>query len=496
MRGSSVRPVTIPALREWQPAAASFVPGSPVRIVLAAGLSETAEVFVRDLRALGADVEVMVQSGPPARGEVHLRLEAADPGLGAEGYRLELGQAAVITANAAAGAFYGTRSLLQLLAQPEPVPAGVARDWPRYGERGLMVDIGRKHFDFGWLAARVRELAYLKLNRLHLHFTEDIGWRIESDRNPPLHAEQHLRKQQVRDLVALATRHHITVVPEIDLPGHMGAALAPHPEFQLRDASGTANPGKLDYTIGGARRFVTELIEEYLPLFPGHVWHTGADEFLAPADYARYPQLERYAKQTYGSDANAKDGVLGLLNEVNDLVRGHGKTLRMWGDGLGGGSAVSVDPSVDVEWWTDITPLSELVPVPTPRQVLDAGHRIHNASWYPTYYTNLATQEPPRPDLPGMYEKWRVHRFRGQRYVDGTVGAPYHDIDPATAANLGSTLHVWNDEPEQETAAEVARGIHQRLRVLAQHTWESPCLVPGYAEFEPLITRVGDAPGA
>lgn len=452
-------------------------------------------MFARELRVLlGAEVRVTVQSGPQARGEIHLRLGAADPVIGAEGYRLELGEAAVIAANAAAGVFYGTRSLLQLLAQPEPVPAGVALDWPRYGERGLMVDIGRKHVDYEWLAARVRELAYLKLNRLHLHFTEDLGWRIESDRNLPIHAEQHLRKQQVRDLVALAARHHITVVPEIDLPGHMGAALAQHPEFQLRDASGKACTGKLDYTIGGARQFVRELIEEYLPLFPGRYWHTGADEFLAPEEYERYPQLERYAKHAYGSDANAKDGVLGLINEVNDLVRGHGKRLRMWGDGLGGGSAVSVDPSVDVEWWTDVTPLSELVPVPTPRQVLDAGHRIHNASWYPTYYTNLPTPEPPRPDLPGMYETWRVHRFRGMRYVDGTAGAPYHDIDPATEANLGSTLHVWNDEPEQETAAEIAAGIHHRLRVMAQQTWESPRLVSSYAEFEPLIARVGQVP--
>lgn len=463
------------------------MPASPVRIVLAfaAELSETAEVLARDLRALlSAEVRVTVQSGPPARGEIHLRLGAADPVLCTEGYRLELGEAAVITANAAAGVFYGTRSLLQLLAQPEPVPAGVALDWPRYGERGLMLDIGRKHLDYEWLAARVRELAYLKLNRLHVHFTEDLGWRIESDRNPPIHAEQHLRKQQVRDLVTLATRHHVTVVPEIDLPGHMGAALVRHPEFQLRT-------GKLDYTVDGAWQFVRELIEEYLPLFPGRYWHTGADEFLAPEEYARYPRLERFAKQAYGSDANAKDGVLGLINAVNDLVRGHGKTLRMWGDGLGGGSAVRVDPGVDVEWWTDVTPLSELVPVPTPRQVLDAGHRIHNASWYPTYYTNLPTPEPPRPDLPGMYETWGVHRFRGFHY-----GAPYHEIDPATEANLGSTLHVWNDEPEQETAAEIAAGIHHRLRVMAQQTWESPRLVPGYAQFESLIARVGDAPGA
>jgi hexosaminidase len=496
---ASSRPETIPALREWTPASGGFRLGSPARIVLAPGhadaLGGDAEVFAEDLRALlGVAVQVVVRSGKPKAGEVTLRLGAADPQLGDEGYALDIGPAAVVTANKPAGVFYGTRSLLQLLPRGNAVPAGRARDWPRYAERGLCLDIGRKHLSYEWLEARVYELAFLKLNYLQLHFTEDLGWRIESDRTPPVHSDVHLTKAQVAALVELAARHHITVVPEIDLPGHMTAGLAQYPQFQLKDVLGRANPGKLDYSIPGARQFVRELIEEYLPLFPGPYWHAGMDEYLPPAEYYLYPQLERYARERYGSEATVKDGVIGLANEINALVRGYGKTLRVWHDGLSGGRAVTLDENVNVEWWTDVSPLGDLLP-PKPQELLDQGHRIQNASWYPTYYTNLPAYMPvPRPDLKGMYETWAVHRFRGALYVDGTIGGPYHDIDPGEPHNLGSKLHVWNDDPEKETEQQIAAGIRPRLRVMAQQTWESPKLVPTYPEFAQLIDRVGNPP--
>lgn len=500
------RPWTIPALRQWEPAPGAFRLNSPARIVLApahgSALSDTAELFAEDLRALlGVPAQVVVRGGAPKAGEVGLGLGAGDSELGAEGYRMRLGSAAVITANEAAGVFYGTRSLLQLLVQGYSVPAGVARDWPRYAERGLLVDIGRKHLTFDWLKARVHELAFLKLNLLHLHFTEDLGWRIDSEVHPEVVLEEDRRdgkfltKDQVRELVALAARHHITVVPEVDLPGHMGAALHKHPELQLRDVFGRANAGKLDYTLPDARAFVRELIEEYLPLFPGRYWHTGADEFLPPLEYYLYPQLERYAKERHGGDATAKDGILGLANEINALVRGHGKTMRVYHDGLNGGNAVTLDKNIDVEWWTDFSPIGDAQML-TPRELLEMGHRIQNMGWYPTYYSNLPPHQPvPHPDLEGMYEIWAVHRFHGPLFVNGTVGTPYHDIDPAEPRNLGSKLSVFNDDPEKETEQQIAEGIYRRLRVMAQQTWESPKLVPAYADFERVIERVGRAPG-
>ena len=108
-----------------------------------------------------------------------------------------------IEARTAAGAFYGTRSVVQLLRRKRSIPAGTARDWPRYPERGLMLDNGRRYFSPRWLRARIRELAYLKLNQLHLHFSDDQGFRIASRSHPEIVSDPHLTKRQVRSLVAL-----------------------------------------------------------------------------------------------------------------------------------------------------------------------------------------------------------------------------------------------------------------------------------------------------
>jgi len=495
--GLTARPWTIPALREWTPRTGTFTLSSTTQVVLRPGdadrLTDAAALLADDLQTLtGTRPPVVVRSATPQAGEIHLRLGAGDAQLGQEGYRLDVGKAAIVTANGVPGAFYGTRSLLQMLGQTAVLPAGLARDWPRYAWRGLMLDIGRKHLTYDWIADHIRTMGFLKLNYLHLHFTEDLGWRIESDRVPRLHSAEFLTKTQVASLVALAARYQITVVPEIDVPGHMGAALASYPQFQLRDLFGQAATNKLDYTIPEARTFVRELIEEYLPLFPGPDFHIGVDEFLSPLQFGLYPQLQRYATATYGAHANVQDGIIGFANQLVALLRSHGKTTRAAHDGTNDGVTQRLDTETILEWWTDVSPLGVGSTIPTPQQLLDRGHRIVNAGWYPTYYSNLGIPLPPKPDLEGMYETWAVHRFRGPLFLDGTWASPYLEVSPTEPGNLGSRLAVWNDDPTAETEAQIAAGIHPRLRIMAQKTWESPLLVPTYAEFAGVITRVGD----
>ena len=356
-----------------------------------------------------------------------------------------------------------------------------------------MVDVGRKYFTPGWLRARVRELAWLKLNYLHLHLSDNQGFRIESDRHPEVVSDRYLTKAEVRALIELARRHHIVVVPEIDMPGHMEAALRAHPELQLHNAAGMASPANLDYTLPEARAFARELVEEYLPLFPGRYWHSGGDEYLitvpgfqTPGDYAAYPHLEAYARQRYGPDATAKDGILGFVNEIGDLVRSRGKTQRIWHDGLEGANVVEVERSATVDWWIDTAG-------PTPQELLDQGHRIMNAGWFPTYYVS-GPLGAYRPDMRTAYESWEVHQFYGPFVADETAQNPPDVISPEEPRNLGSKLHVWNDNPEEATEGQIADGIFPRLRVIAQKTWRSSLLTPRYAEFEQLGRRLGTAP--
>ncbi len=356
-----------------------------------------------------------------------------------------------------------------------------------------MVDAGRKYFTPGWFRDRIRELAYLKMNYLHLHLSDNQGFRIESKTHPEIVSAGHLTKRQVRRLVALARRYRVTIVPEIDMPGHMEAALAAHPELRLESATGTPAASQLDITDPAALAFARDLIEEYIPLFPGPYWHTGADEYMPLAQYPEFPALAEHARASYGPQANALDAVHGFVNWVDELVGTHGKTLRVWHDELGGGNVVVVNPDIVVEWWTNFSPIGQPLSL-TPQSFLDRGHRVMNAGWFPTYYVSgLTASVPPRPDMRRAYEQWEVNEFYGVLYV-GDLSVPPERVSADDPRVLGSKLHVWNDEPEAQTQEQIAAGIAPRLRVLAQKTWASPRLTATYEEFLPVADAIGPAP--
>jgi hexosaminidase len=316
-----------------------------------------------------------------------------------------------------------------------------------------MIDNGRRYFSPAWLKARIRELAYLKLNQLHLHFSDNEGFRIESESHPEIVSPQHLTKRQVRGIVEYARRRHVRVIGELDMPGHLRTALADHPELQL-----AGSPGELDISLPAARRFCRELILEYLDLFPGRYWHAGADEYRGAGGRA----------------------YIGFINWMARLVRAHGRTLRVWHDGL---AAEGLRRDVVVEWWADHTG-------PSPRALLARGHRVLNAGWFPTYYLAGGPLSAVQPSVRAAYETWEVNLFGGLAVNSPTPPNPLQPVPARSRRVLGSELHVWNDVPFTQTRAEIARGIAPRLRVLGQKTWDTPPPARSYAGFQHLWNRV------
>jgi hexosaminidase len=381
--------------------------------------------------------------------QIVLKLGSRDRRLGGEGYRLTVGSRITVEARTRAGLFHGRQTVLQLArAGYTRIPRGWGRDWPSYPERGLMIDNGRRYYTPHWIKARIREMAYLKLNQLHLHFSDNQGFRIESDSHPEVVTRPYLTKRQVRDIVAYARARHVRVIPELDMPGHMQAALAAHPELQV-----PGRPDELDFTKPAARAFARDLILEYMKLFGGRWWHAGADEFTGPGDF------------------------IGFVNWIDRLVRAHGRTLRIWHDGLKG---PGLRRDVVVEWWADHAG-------PSPRALLAQGHRILNAGWWPTYYV-VSPLGQVRPSMKAAYETWQVNAFGGLSINMPLPSNPPQRV-PARHV-LGSELHVWNDDPSAETVQQTARGIAPRLRVIAQKTWGSPPPAATYAGFERLWNRV------
>jgi hexosaminidase len=480
------RPPSIPAIRSFEPASGAWAPGRQVAVVTNdRRLRQEAATLARDLRLL-LGRPVRRGAGPPRPGDVLIERVGR---MGREGYELRIGATFAIRASTGAGVFYGGRTLLQWLRARRAVPGGRALDRPRYPERGLMLDLGRRPYPLRFLMARIRELGDLKLNLLHLHLTDDERWGIESDSHPELVTPGALTKRQLRDLLRFAARHHVEVVPEIDMPAHSGRILAAHPRLALTDPAGAPPPDAwrdLDITKPAARRLVRDILEEYLPLFGGRYWHVGGDEYLPPGRYADYPQLAAYARQRYGPEAGAQDTINGFFNWVDRIVRAHGKRLRAWSDQVAPGAAVQVNGDILLEWWTGVSPLS-LFRTQTPRELLAQGHRLMNAGWFPTYYAEAGGAIEGRPDPAAAYEGWAPNRFCSPRAA-GAFVLPCERIGARDDRMVGSKVNVWGNA--DTSLEQIATDLFPRLRVIAQKTWGSPPLTPSYAAFARVMRLV------
>ena len=480
-------PETIPALREWigrenqaEEERTIYTFGSASRIVLDPAYSKrlltTGTVFAADLRML-VRLEVPVveheQLSTVREGDILLTLDSSMKELGVEGYRIDITDRVVVSAADEHGVFYGTRTLLQLLKQDRTLRSGSVRDWPGYPERSLMIDVGRKYFSLPWLESHVRELAYLKYNYFHIHLSDAYGFRLQSELHPEIVAPRHYSKEEIRELIELAQTYSITIVPEIDMPSHMHAILEPHPELRLTNSQGVARAGEIDLSQDASYQLMQDILEEFLPLFPGPYWHIGANEYIGQEEYANFPSLLTYAQQHYGPDANARDTYLGFVNWANDIVRSHGKTTRAWGGGLYGGRAVQVAPDIIYEHWLK----SSLPPQETVnRRPLLTGESLDESYYVPGLDWQVAA------DI--IYEVFDPRILREQT---GNI-SPHQK-------NLGARLRLWSDYPERETENQIAEGMMYSLRALAQKNWGSIRLVPDYSSFLPIIVRIGHAPG-
>lgn len=471
----SQAPRTIPAVRSHTAARGpGWRPEQGERVVVSDGeLADEGRLIAGELGLTYAGEKDDVRAG-----DVRLALnddEGADP----ESYTMTVrGGRVTISGPGEAGVFYGTRTLKQEVHGGGTAPEGVVRDEPAKPVRGFMLDIARKHFTADWIEDRVRELGDLKFNQLGLHFSDDQGFRIESDSHPEVVSRQHLTKAQVRKIVQLAAGRHITVVPEIDSPGHLGAVLAAHPDLQLRNVRGVATRGAIDISKGESAEIVDDLLNEYVDLFPGSQWHLGGDEYqaLVVADpEASYPQLATAAREAHGAGATVADLATGWLNDRADTVRAHGRTVRAWNDGFFRNTSVQPDKEIQVAYWTG-KEIGARVPV----EYLRAGRRLINYNDEFLYYVLGEPQTFVYPTGERIYEQWTP------RVVRGTVAVPEAYDDQI----LGGTFAVWCDLANAQTQAQVAAGIRMPLRATVQKLWDAGRPELSWAEFRALADRL------
>ncbi|MEW2613149.1 family 20 glycosylhydrolase [Streptomyces sp. NPDC047880] len=472
----SEAPRTIPAVRDHEPARGpGWRPEKGNRVVVDdPALADEGRLVAGELGMTYAG-----ERGDTKAGDLRLALNDGK-GANPESYVMTVRDGRVeIVGPTDTGVFYGTRTLKQETHDGGTAPEGVVKDEPAKPQRGFMLDIARKNFTADWIEDRVRELGDLKFNQLGLHFSDDQGFRIESDTQPEIVSQPHLTKAQVRKIVDLAESRHITVVPEIDSPGHLGAVLRAHPDLQLRTAQGSAVQGAIDISKPESAEIVDELLNEYAELFPGKPWHLGADEYqaLVRSDpEATFPQLAEAAQKKYGSGATVADLTTGWLNDRAATVREHQRTPRAWNDGFFRGTSVEPAEDIQVAYWT-----GKEIGARAPLEYLQAGRKVINYNDEFLYYVLGEPQTFVYPTGQRIYEQWTPRVLRGTAAVparyDGQI--------------LGGSFAVWCDLADSQTQEQVAAGIRMPLRATVQKLWDPGEPELSWAQFRALADRLG-----
>ncbi|MFC5801443.1 beta-N-acetylhexosaminidase [Streptomyces formicae] len=288
------------------------------------------------------------------RGGIRLSLGSHDRSLGDEGYRLESGRDGVtITARKPAGLFHGVQTLRQLLpaavekdtrqAGPWQVPGGTVTDSPRYGHRGAMLDVSRHFFTVDQVKRYIDQLALYKINKLHLHLSDDQGWRIAIDSWPRLATYGgstqvgggpggYYTKAQYKEILAHAASRYLEVIPEIDMPGHTNAALASYAEL---NCDGVAPPLYTGTSVGFSSLcvpkavtydFIDDVVRELAALTPGKYLHIGGDEAHSTSheDYVAFMDKAQAVVGKYGKT------VVGW-HQLTGAVPAKGAIAQYWG---------------------------------------------------------------------------------------------------------------------------------------------------------------------
>ena len=336
--------------------------------------------------------EPAVVSGGGAKGNIRINInDNPDEETGKEGYRLKVGKSGVeITANTPAGAFNALQTLAQLMpagvesrwVQMEDkcqLPAVEIIDYPRFPWRGLMLDVSRHFFSKYEVFAYIDQMVKYKFNVLHLHLTDDQGWRVEIKKypkltevgawrvprqgtwwtfDPPKPGEKARQggfytQDDIREIVKYAAERQITILPEIDIPGHSLALIASYPEMSNTKKQYHVNPGSKFYTIEDNTLdpsneevyvMLDGIFAEIAELFPGEYIHIGGDEAYK-GFWAKNPNCLALMEREGLKDLGELQSY--FIKRVEKILQSKGKKLIGWDEILEGGLA----PEATVMSW-------------------------------------------------------------------------------------------------------------------------------------------------
>ena len=488
----------IPVPQTVLPGAGAFVITTQTRLDVQTPLPEVREMAT----ALLPGLTLSDRSGQ--RNAISIRL-APVAGLGPEGYELVVTPTGILlTAPQPAGVFYGLQTLRQLLPpgveRPNPVPlrsasvpAMTIRDQPRFGWRGLMLDVSRSFFPKEFVKRFIDQMAKYKYNVFHWHLTDDQGWRVEikslprltevgawrvprtgkwGNREGPQPGEAptyggFYTQDDIREVVAFARSRQITIVPEIDMPGHLLSAIASYPDLSCTPGTyNVAASGKFykqeDNTLNPCNettyQFVDKVFTEIVGLFPGQYIHIGGDE----AYKGFWEKCEACKPVMAANNLKTPEDLQGyFVRRVEKIVEAKGKKLIGWDEILEGGLA----PNATVMSWRGMA------------GGIEAAKQGHPVIMTPAQncYLDLYQGEPTAE--PATYSLCRLSNSYAFEPVPEGVNA---------SLILGGQGNLWAESVPTTRHAEYM--IWPRAFALAEVLW-SPKQVRNFPDFVRRVER-------
>ncbi len=530
--GANEKPSVVPALREWLGAKGAFTPTSSSRIVIRTGdagkgrptLRQRMNVFANDYQDITGNKITVVDDDTPTAGDFFFTLGVGTDvsKLGQEGYTLSVTDNLTINASDPLGAFWATRSILQVLkTNQDKFPCGYAADYPQYPLRGFMYDVGRKPATLEAVRAVMKTMAWYKLNDLQLHLNDNFIWlhdytqipnekgataeqkkaaikevldasptafRLESsikgaDGTKLTVADHFYTKKQFGELIDEGRNYGVNVVPEIDVPGHAMSLVKIRPDLMYRGgldkphdveraAMLDASSDVFDPATGKTYReetldFVKQVFDEYLvgkngepPVFRDAVVHIGTDEYYGSAE-------------DYRAFADA------LLKHV----KSRGFTPRLWGSlRAKPGKTPVVSDGVQMHVWS----LHWASPVDALKAGFDVINILDQSSYVVPNGTGNVGGYGDYLDLAKLYApSWQPNIMGGEQVI------------PGHPKMLGAQWGLWNDNAFRRDTGLIDYDLFDRIQdscaVIAEKTW-STGTDRSFDDFTKLVNRVGDAP--
>lgn len=437
------------------------------------------------------------------------------PGRTSDEYVISVGADGVrIRAVSDVAAMYALRTIEAMMITTGSMPLGQIKDYSDIAERRLFLDCGRKYFTADWIKRQIRELSYLKFNTLELHFSENFGFRLQSELHPEIvSTDGALTKDEMRGILREARLYGVKVIPSIDSPGHTDWILRSHPEFGQVDIDGNHYKSGIDVTNPQAVEFMKSIYTEYADLFAEFPdvctdFQIGGDEYMEfdrPPFTTKYmPVLNAYAEQTLGEGYDWRDVLTAYINDIAKLVESKGFKPRMYNDGMyygetgtsvstQGAQKLNFDPNIGVDYWSNM-PWNESIA--TLKTILDRGHKdLYNVNSSFGYYV-LRNPDSTHPDGWAAFDNDDPDKLIFEQWRPGAFSGNTDTIADDDARIKGAGMHIWCDNAKIATEDQVASDIAMPLRAMATRLWNVASNQGfTFADFQAMTDTLGHVAG-